>query len=306
MKKIISAALCLVLITGASGCAQAVPETGTSIVQAEVSYEGKKISFLGPEGTYTQEACEVFFGGEGEYIPYSTVKEAVQALTDNECEYAVIPQENTIGGVVADYADTLISTPEVYVAGEVVLTINQNLLVIPGTSLSDIKTVYSHAQGLTQGREWLMENLPDAEVIEVSSTSEGARMVSEAQDITCAAIASAGCADIYGLDIMAAGIQNNDNNRTRFYVLTTEEPAVEGRDRTAFIVSGSAECLPALMEDFSESGAVLITVHDRPLKTELGQYSYIIECEGLTYEDYLEVTSESGLDSRFLGCYDVR
>ncbi len=176
-----------------SGCQQ----TNTNeIVQSaapanEQSYSDAKISYLGPEGTYTQEACQNFFDNNSSYIPYTTVPEAVEALTSGESDYAVIPQENTIGGAVVDYVDTLIGTESVSVVGEVELPISQNLLVLPGTELSDIKTVYSHKQGIAQGKEWLSKNLPDAEVIEVSSTAEGAKMVSEGSDKSCAAIASA-------------------------------------------------------------------------------------------------------------------
>ena len=286
-----------------TGCGMetAIPET-----QAAVSNESAEVSFLGPEGTYTQEACEVFFDGEGTYLPCDTVSDAVEALTAGESDYAVIPQENTIGGAVTDYVDVLFGTPEVSVAGEVVLTINQNLLAIPGTSLDQIQTVYSHPQGLTQAREWIETNLPEAELIEVASTAEGARMVAEGGDCSCAAIASAGCADVYDLEVLASAIQNNDNNRTRFYVLTTEEPSVTDSDRIAFIASGPASELPGILSDINECGAELITIHDRPLRTELGQYNYIIECSGLSYDDYLDLASQSVMQMRFLGCYGVR
>ena len=292
-----------ILAASMTGCGMetAIPET-----QAAVSYESAEVSFLGPEGTYTQEACEVFFDGEGTYLPYDTVSDAVEALTAGESDYAVIPQENTIGGAVTDYVDVLFGTPEVSVAGEVVLTINQNLLAIPGTSLDQIQTVYSHPQGLTQAREWIETNLPEAELIEVASTAEGARMVAEGGDCSCAAIASAGCADVYDLEVLASAIQNNDNNRTRFYVLTTEEPSVTDSDRIAFIASGPASELPGILSDINECGAELITIHDRPLRTELGQYNYIIECSGLSYDDYLDLASQSVMQMRFLGCYGVR
>ena len=302
MKRLISTVICFSMFLAAVGCQEVQYVTCEAV---EANYDDASVSFLGPEGTYTQEACEVFFGGAGSYVPYETVADAVEALTAGESDYAVIPQENTIGGAVTDYVDVLINTEDVYVAGEVVLTINQNLLVLPGTSLTDIETVYSHKQGITQGREWLDENLPGVEIIEVSSTAEGARMVSEAQNPSCAAIASAGCADVYDLEILASGIQNNDNNMTRFYVLTTEEPSYAG-ERLAFIASGTAEGLPGLLSEISDHNGELVTLHDRPLRTVLGEYNYIIECEGLSYDDYLTITSDSNMVFRFLGCYKLR
>ncbi|MBQ7747035.1 MAG: hypothetical protein IJT92_06280, partial [Spirochaetia bacterium] len=140
------------------------------------------VGYLGPQGTYSQEACQIFFGQQGEFLPFDSVSKAVQSLVEGKCDYAVIPQENTIGGAVLDYVDELIAHKEVYVCGEVELLISQNLLAIPGTKPSDIKEVFSHKQGIIQGREWLDKNIPDAKVTEVSSTAEGACLVSEKRD----------------------------------------------------------------------------------------------------------------------------
>lgn len=305
-KTITAAALSAALLMGCTQAPEAVLETQASQPVSDFTYEVEdaRVSFLGPEGTYTQEACEAFFGGVGEYIPYETVPDAVEALVNGESEFAVIPQENTIGGAVIDYIDVLIANPDVSVAGEVELTINQNLLVLPGTTLDEITTVYSHRQGIAQGREWLEANLPDAEVVEVSSTAEGARMVSEGGNSSCAAIASAGCADVYDLEVLAPAIQNNDNNRTRFYVLTCAVPSTAAAGRLAFTASGSASELPSLMTALDDAGAVLITIHDRPLKTQLGEYTYVIECEGLTYEEYCQTVSGSAFEFRYLGSFN--
>ena len=110
------------------------------------------VGYLGPQGTYSQEACQVFFGKDGNLVPFESVKSAVEALANGKSDYAVIPQENTIGGAVIDYVDVLISHKEVFVTGEVELPITQNLLALPGTKLSDIKEVYSHKQGIIQGK----------------------------------------------------------------------------------------------------------------------------------------------------------
>ena len=247
----------------------------------------------------------MFFEKQGSYLPYTTVQEAVQALVEGQTSYAVIPQENTIGGAVIDYVDTLIAQTKVSVVGEVELPITQNLLALPGTTLAEIKTVYSHKQGIAQGKDWLAEHLPDAEVIEVSSTAEGARMVAEGKDPACAAIAAAACADVYQLDILAAGIQNNENNKTRFYVLSMQPAATAEAERLAFIAMGDAEALPELMTAMEKQDVTLITLHDRPLKTELGEYYYLIECAGCSYESYQELSKTEGFSFRFLGCFDV-
>ncbi len=297
----VSAVLLLCLCVGACGGQEA-----PAVQHDPVDHSSARVSYLGPEGTYTQEACGKFFEGQGTYIPYKTVGEAVQALADGESGYAVIPQENTIGGAVIDYVDTLIAQTGVSVAGEVELPIEQNLLVLPGTLLADIKTVYSHKQGIAQGKEWLEQNLPGAEVIEVSSTAEGARMVSEGGDRSCAAIAAAACADVYGLEVLAPGIQMNDRNKTRFYVLSRDEASTAASDRIAFIASGPAEELPALLSGIKARKMTLITIHDRPLKTVLGEYNYVIECSGGSYESYKKLTENSRFVFRYLGSFPVR
>lgn len=304
MKRNVQIAILSILVLSIAGCGRATPATD---VESRIStdYQNATVSFLGPEGTYTQEACGVFFDKEGTYEPYETVNEAVEALEAGTSDYAVIPQENTIGGAVTDYVDILISHDSLAVVGEVELPINQNLLVMPGATLDDIKTVYSHKQGIAQGKDWLEKNLPNAEVIEVSSTAEGAKLVSESGDKTCAAIASAACADVYHLELLATAIQENDNNKTRFYVLSKESPTTDEAQRLAFIASGSAEDLTSLMKSMGNMSMTLVTIHDRPLKTVLGEYNYIIECKDCSYDDYLKLQEKSNLELRFLGCFDV-
>lgn len=111
-----------------------------------------RVSYLGPEGTYTQEAAQKFFGDDADFQAKKTVSEAVLALSDGRCDFAVIPVENTIGGPVYDYLDELLKYEKLCVQGEVELPIRQALLAPEGTSLSDIKTVYSHKQGIIQGK----------------------------------------------------------------------------------------------------------------------------------------------------------
>lgn len=305
MKKIALLLLMCCMCFSNVGCSSSAPQAQQPQTETEQpSFAAAKISYLGPEGTYTQEACEKFFGGSGEYIPYKTVDDAVAALVKRESDHAVIPQENTIGGAVTDYIDTLIGEKSLSVVGEVELPISQNLLVLPDAQLSDIKTVYSHKQGIAQGKDFLAQNLPEAEVVEVASTAEGAKKVAEAKDKTAAAIASAGCADVYGLKILSSNIQNNDLNKTRFYVLSTDNAPRDKKERFAFIASGEAKNLPKLMNKLESLNATLITIHDRPLKTELGQYNYVIECAEGSYNTYEELSKVEGFEYRFLGCFD--
>ena len=135
-----------------------------------------RVSYLGPEGTYTEEAARFYFGDSGTLNPKETVNDAIADVVAEEADYAVIPQENTLGGAVVNYVDALIHAEDIYVAGEVILPISQTLMGIPGATLSDIRTVYSHAQGLAQSAQWRSENLPDAAAEETSSTAAAAKL----------------------------------------------------------------------------------------------------------------------------------
>ena len=294
-----------VLLLSAAGCALRQSQE-PPVIPVVIEPSGARVAYLGPEGTYTQEACLRFFGDGAVTDAYETVDLAVQALSDGNADYAVIPQENTIGGAVTEYVDILISSDGISVVGEIELPISQNLLALPGTELSDIKTVYSHRQGLVQGRQWLIENLPDAELVVVSSTAEGARIVSEKADPSCAAVASAGCAEVYSLEILASGIQENDLNVTRFYVLSVAAPATAEADRLLFVASGNAQALPELMSGIDSMGITLVSIHDRPEKTGLGQYLYIIELSGCSYKEYLSLADDAAFEFRYLGSFSVR
>lgn len=306
MKKISLIITIFILFASITGFTKTEPTPLQQKISVLFPYRSAIVSYLGPEGTYTQEACGKFFRNQGKYLPYKTVNDAIKALMNGESNYAVIPQENTIGGAVIDYIDNLIAQTEVSVVGEVELPINQNLLVNKGTKLSDLKKIYSHRQGIAQSKEWLNRNLPNAEVIEVSSTAEGARMVSESKEISCGAIASTACGKVYRLNILAESIQNNDNNKTRFYVLSRRESPIIKSDRLAFIATGSAEYLPKLMKKMEELKIKLVAIHDRPQKTLLGQYHYLIECSNCCYESYLKLIENSSFKFRYLGCFEVR
>ena len=131
-------------------------------------------------------------------------------------------------------------------------------------------------------------------------------MVASGSDSSCAAIASAACADVYDLQILAPGIQNNSSNKTRFYVLSDQEPATAKSARLAFIAKGDAQELPELMAAMEKQKMTLVAIHDRPLKTELGEYYYLIECEGCSYADLTKILDKTGLEIRYLGSFDVK
>ena len=268
--------------------------------------EALKVSYLGPAGTYTEEAALFYFNNDEELLPQPTVAEAIADVEEGRADYAVIPQENTLGGPVNDYVDALIGTKNIYVVGEVVLPISQTLMGVPGAELSDIQTVCSHAQGIAQSAAWRKENLPQAAEEEMASTAAAAEYVAEQQDKTIAAIAAPGAAELYGLEVLATDVQITDTNKTRFYVLSANAPEESGKERAAFVADCGADKIDDIITAFHEAGLEFVALHDRPEGSRLGAYHYIFEVEneeGITSDQIDALVSEETL--RCLGSFDV-
>lgn len=298
-RKAIASLLLVCLLLLCSCASPGAPEPPSFPADAVVSY-------LGPAGTYTEQAAERLFPQGAILEPKKTVADAVSDVLSGSADFAVIPQENTIGGPVYDYLDELLSHEELFVVGEVELPIRQALVAPEGTSLTTIQTVYSHKQGIAQGKDWLQTNLPNAQVVEVSSTAEGARLAAECTDGTAAAIASTQAAKVYGLEVLAESIQGNDDNVTRFYLVSDEYMAAQAPDRMTLSATGSAEALPDLLKAMDAQGLRLVSLHDRPAKTTLGQYVYLVECKGGGQKAYEHLVKKCGtLTLRCLGCYQV-
>ena len=241
--------------------------------------ENAAVSYLGPQGTYTEEAAQFFFVDAKEFMPEASVDEAIEDIINGEADYAVIPQENTLGGAVTNYVDALISQENVYVVGEVVLPIRQTLMGISGATLEDIQTVCSHAQGIVQTEEWRNENIPNAQVQEMESTAAAAKYVAESGDKTIAAVAAPGAAELYGLSVLAENVQITEANKTRFYVLSTSKPSAGSGTRTVFVATCEANKIDDIIISLHDAGMELVTIHDRPEGSMLGKYNYIIEIE---------------------------
>ncbi len=303
--KCISVFLLTVLLAGCA--AQNAEKISASGSEDNAAFaENAVICYLGPEGTYTEEAAKLFFGADSNLQPQQTVSDSIKQLLEGKCDYAVIPQENTIGGPVYDYIDEVIVNEEISIVGEVELPIRQALLVRDGTALDDIETVYSHKQGIAQGADWLKNNLSHAEVVEVSSTAEGARIVAGSDTGSCAAIASVGSAEVYGLTVLAENIQNNDNNKTRFYVLSGDAPKETGAERIVFTARGEAGDFPELIIALDRQGLTPVFIHDRTEKTILGRYIWLIECEGGDYDSFTAIKNSVKLELKYRGAFSVK
>lgn len=221
-------------------------------------------------------------------------------------DYAVIPQENTLGGAVVNYVDALIAAEDAYVVGEVVLPISQTLMGVPGAALADIKTVCSHTQGLTQSAAWRAEYLPEAEAVEMSSTAAAASHVAELGNKTVAAIAAPGAAKLYGLEVLAENVQITDANRTRFYVLSGQPLEEDGLIRAVFVATCEGGRIDDILIALHDAGLEPVSLHDRPEGSSLGRYHYVIEVECETGITNTQVQAVSALEGvRFAGCFNA-
>lgn len=308
-KRAVCFLLCMILLALAA-CSTAPIETEAAantanLPEGEDMISDPRVSYLGPEGTYTEEATKFFFQSASEYLPEATVDDAIMDVVEGRADYAVIPQENTLGGAVTNYVDALIGQNEIYVVGEVILPISQTLMAIPGAELSDVKTVYSHAQGIKQSEAWRAEHLPDAETVETDSTAAAASYVAEQQDKSLAAVAAPAAAELYGLTVLAENVQITDANKTRFYVLTKAPLVLDGQMYAVFVADCEANRLDDLIVEIHNAGLELVAIHDRPEGSALDHYRYIIEVtnsDGITSEKLGKICALEEI--RFFGCFD--
>jgi len=297
----------LVFCFSTAGCVadSAGTETGRDQDAASALIpEQARVSYLGPEGTYTEEAAQFFFPETAILSPEASVPDAIAEVVAGNADYAVIPQENTLGGAVINYVDALIAAENVFVVGEVILPISQTLMGVPGASIEDIRVICSHAQGLAQSAEWRKEHLPDADTQEMTSTAAAASYVAETGDRTIAAVAAPGAAELYGLTVLAENVQITDANKTRFYILSAAPTQGNKQTHIVFVASCEANRIDDILVEIHNAGLELVTIHDRPEGSQLGSYHYLVEAEngnGIT-EKQLE-TIESIPEARILGCF---
>jgi len=239
-----------------------------------------RVAYLGPEGTFSEQAVERHFGRAVQALPEASIDEVFRGVEAGRADFAIVPVENSTEGMVGRTLDLLLASP-LRICGEVELRIRQNLFART-ESLAEIARVYSHAQSLAQCRDWLARHLPRAERIPVASNAEAARRA--ATEPGAAAIAGAAAGERHGLRRVAAGIEDDANNTTRFLVLGRLAPAPTGRDRTSLAVSAENRpgALHALLAPFAEHGISMTRIESRPahLRSALWEYVFFIDIEG--------------------------
>jgi chorismate mutase/prephenate dehydratase len=238
-----------------------------------------EVAYLGPEGTFTQAAALKHFGHAVIGISQPTIEAVFAAVESEQCNYGVVPVENSTEGMVAHTLDNFINSP-LKICGEVELRIRLHLLVGEGTSSDNIKSICAHQQALAQSRNWLDQNFPQVERIAVSSNAEAARMAAAEPGIV--AVAGDMAAQQYSLSKLASNIEDRADNTTRFLIIGRESVPASGNDKTSIVVStrNRPGALFGLLEPFHRNGVMLTRIDTRPSRTETWAYVFFIEFEG--------------------------
>jgi chorismate mutase/prephenate dehydratase len=237
-----------------------------------------RVAYLGPEGTFSEQALLRQFGSAVEGLPCASIDEVFRSVETGGAHYAVVPVENSAEGAVGRTLDLLLSTPKT-ICAEVVLPIHQNAMA-RGNSLEGVRRVYSHAQSLAQCHRWLAQHLPNAERVPVSSNAEAARRA--AGEAGVCAIGPEIAAARYGLSVVGANIEDEPNNRTRFLVLGDQQPAASGRDSTALVLSAPNRpgAVHALLTPLAKHGVSMSRLESRPMRVGQWEYYFFVDLEG--------------------------
>ncbi|MCS7214741.1 MAG: prephenate dehydratase [Thermodesulfovibrio sp.] len=252
--------------------------------------ESQKISYLGPEGTFTHLAAIKYFGSFAQFEPEDNIKNIFECVEKGLTKFGVVPIENSNEGTVT-YTLDMFMQYEVKIAGEIIIPITHNLLSLTGQK-EKIKKIYSHPHARAQCREWLRKNMPEIPVYDVASTAEAARQASLDEEV--AAIASDFAANIYGLKFIAKHIEDYKNNFTRFFILGKTFPGKTGSDKTSimFSLQDKPGALYNALKPFKDSGINLTKIESRPAKMRKWEYIFFVDFIGHIEDEVVKSTLE--------------
>ncbi len=269
--------------------------------------EPLKVGYLGPEGTFSQQALIKHFGHSARGLPLSSIEEVFQEVEAGHADFGVVPVENSGQGTIQSTLDMFL-TSSLKICGEVELHVHQYLLSRTGR-LEDIERVYSHGMSLAQCKAWLRQHLPHAEKQAVSSNAEAARRARMADDT--AAIAGESAGHVYGLKVVAGPIQDRQDNTTRFLVLGRELFNASGHDRTSLLVfvRDQPGALYNVLSPFARHGISMNRIESRPSHAGRWQYAFFIDVAGHVEDEpmrkALSELGEYAADVKVLGSYPV-
>lgn len=239
-----------------------------------------RIVCFGEHGAYTEQAMEEVFGKNITAINKSTFKDVMETVAGGEAKFGVLPIENTSTGGITDIYDLLLDY-DVTIVAEHVVKVEQALMGLPGTSIEDIKMVYSHPQGLMQCAKFLEEH-PGILTKTYSSTSAAAKKVAEDGNRYQAAIASSRAADIFGLDIIKEKINYESKNYTRFIIISNQKIFLSSASKISlsFEIKHQAGALYNMLSNFYYNGLNLTKIESRPIENRNWEYRFFVDIEG--------------------------
>ncbi|MEI3219433.1 MAG: prephenate dehydratase [Lachnoclostridium sp.] len=242
--------------------------------------DNARIVFQGTDGAYSQAAMYKYFGRDINSFHVQTFRDAMEAIEEGSADFAVLPIENSSAGMVSEMYDLLVEF-ENYIVGEVVLPVEHALAGIEGASISTIQRVYSHPQALMQSSRYLDEHR-DWQQIGVANTAVAAKKILEEKDVTQAAICSEHAAEIYGLKILDNKINYNDNNSTRFIVVTNQKIFLKDAKKISicFEVAHESGSLYHLLSHFIYNDLNMTKIESRPIEGRTWEYRFFVDFEG--------------------------
>lgn len=269
--------------------------------------EPLKVGYLGPEGTFSEQAVFKHFGHSARGFPLASIAEVFDEVADGRADFGVVPVENSGQGTIQSTLDLFLGSP-LKICGEIELHVHQYLLS-RGGHVEDIERVLSHPQSLAQCRGWLRQNLPGVELQAVSSNAEAARRARKSDD--AGAIAGESAAHVYGLEIVAGPIEDRPDNTTRFLVLGRTLFPPSGNDRTSLLVfvHDQPGALYRVLEPLARHGISMNRIESRPAHTGKWQYAFFIDVGGHVEEsplaDALAELGDFAAQVTVLGSYPV-
>ncbi len=270
-----------------------------------------KIAYLGPKGSFSHHVVQTAFPKE-KLQAFANITDVIKAYEQGLVDYSVVPVENSIEGSVHETLDYLFHQARIQAVAEIVQPIHQQLMVVPGQS--KIEKIFSHPQALAQGKKFIEEHYPEAQLEVTASTAYAARFIAEHPDQPFAAIAPRNSAAEYGLELIAEDIQEMEANFTRFWVLGSEIPTIPLQSQTEkmslaiTLPDNLPGALYKALSTFAWRGIDLTKIESRPLKTALGEYFFIIDVD---YSDkelvhFARQELEAiGIQYKILGTYPI-
>ena len=267
--------------------------------------EPLKIAYLGPEGTFTQQAVNLHFGHSVQALGVTGIDDVFMQVEATEADFGVVPVENSNQGIVSHTLDRFVDS-DLKICGEIEMAIHHNLLS-QSKSLVGIERIYSHQQSLSQCKTWIRQHLPSAECIAVSSNAEAARRVRHSPD--AAAISSQSAADIYGVPVLFARIEDQQDNATRFLVIGRQLLTPSGDDKTSLLLAGDEGpgVLHSLLSPLARHSLNMSRIESRPSSTVRWSYVFFVDVDGHAQTEPLKTAlgemKDLGCHIRVLGSY---